>query len=43
MSGFFTYQKLHEGKGPLHKMLKVPLFELNAPEVDEQIGTSGDD
>lgn len=41
MSGFFTYQRLAP---PFqHKMLRVPLFKLDAPKVDESMGTSGVD
>jgi hypothetical protein len=41
MSGFFTYQKLKEGKGPSMKLLKVPMFTLQAPEINDDFGTSG--
>ena len=43
MSGFFTYQRLQESENvPSHKLLKVPLFTLAAPEVDENLGKTGE-
>ena len=43
MNGFSPYQRLKESENvPSQKLLKVPLFTLAAPEVDENLVKTGE-